>query len=319
MRMISACEDQITQTTACVELPIENYHIVAACHAFLPFHAYEQYKNGPFAELDFTKRIVYRGLFNLYSLVRQPIPKHIIDGWIFEPLLSTTGYAYNFINLQKESLIGIIGYNESKKIISISFRGTQCLSDWCNNMTFSQLPIKYTEPAVLLHGGYVSIFKHLKKDLYRKLLAIGYRLSPKEKKELTIILTGHSLGGAVASVTVPFIKKYFPTTHIKLVTFGAPKVGKQDYNNWLDENEIKVTSFVRKTDPAPYAPASLRNCMLGTVIWLHHFYHFLWPLVHDMRYYLKAMLNIYNQYRDIEDHVTYYDFYHVLLPGGIKL
>ena len=268
---------------------------------------------------DFTKPIVYNGLFNLYSLVRCPIPSELTDGWDFKPLFSKTGYSYKYINLERESLIGTLGYNEFHKCITISFRGTQSLSDWCNNMTFSQTKVTDINKEIFLHGGYMSIFEHLKQDLSDKLNAISLTLNDNEKEDLTILLTGHSLGGAVASVTVPYIKKIFPKSQIKLVTFGAPKVGKQNYNNWLQENNIEVTSFVRKTDPAPYAPASLRNCMLGTVIYLHHFYHFIWPLVHDMRYYFKAMLDMYNQEKDRGEQVLYYNFYHVSLPGGIQL
>lgn len=321
MYIASACEKQLPLIETYESSVIKKAHLTAAWHAFIPFHAYEQYKQDPFiTEFDFTKSIKYHGLLNLYTLVREPIPKQIIDGWAFEPLLGKTGYTFNFLNLQKESLIGIIGYNQLEKCVLISFRGTQCLSDWCNNMTFSQLPAKYLEKDILLHGGYLSIFKHLKKNLSCKLNVIMNSLSYKEKKDLSIILTGHSLGGAVASVTVPYIKKIFPTSHIKLITFGAPKVGKQDYNDWLYKNKIEVTSFVRKTDLAPYAPASLRNCLLGTVIYLHHFYHFIWPLVHDMRYYLKAMLDRYNEGKSSDKHISYYHFFLFEIFGGrIKL
>jgi hypothetical protein len=312
-------EESWTGKTGSV-IPIEGFHVVAACYAFMPFHAYEQYRqDASITHLDFTKEITYTGLLNLYTLVRCPIPDQFTQNWTFKPIFGKSGYAYTFINLEQESLIGVLGYDKSNKCIIISFRGSQCLSDWCNNITFSQMRVAGINEEILLHGGYMSIFDNLKQDLSNKLTEISLTLDEDEKSTLSILLTGHSLGGAVASVTVPFIKKLFPASLIRLITFGAPKVGKQDYNGWLRKNDIEVTSFIRKTDPAPYAPASLRNSMLGSVIYLHHFYHFLWPQVHDMRYYLKAILNLYNQNKPSEEQIRYYDFYHLLLPGGIKV
>ena len=299
---------------------INQEHVVAACHAFMPFHAYEQYKNDPYiSELDFTKEAKYTGLFNFYTLIRCPIPAQLTEGWTFKPIFGKTGYAYTFINLEQESLIGVLGYNQFDKCITISFRGTQCFSDWCNNMTFTQKKVPDIDQEIFLHGGYMAIFENLKEALADMLRTICVSLDNEEQKKLSILITGHSLGGAVASVTVPFVKKFFPASLIRLITFGAPKVGKQNYNEWLGKNNIEVTSFVRKTDPAPYAPPSLLNFKLGTVVYLDHFYHFIWPLVHDMRYYLKAIVNLYNQDKASEEQVQYYDFYHLLLPWGIKL
>lgn len=74
-----------------------------------------------------------------------------------------------------------------------------------------------------------------------------------------IIVTGHGLGGALATFASPFISEMVPDVEIELITFGSPKV---EFSNFFEFFQSKVNNHVRvvhSSDPLPYLPDS-SNC-----------------------------------------------------------
>jgi len=58
----------------------------------------------------------------------------------------------------------------------------------------------------------------------------------------TVVLTGHSLGGALATMTLFFFKylDQLPGVKMSLVTFGEPRSGNKVYADYLNKLEIPV-------------------------------------------------------------------------------
>ena len=94
---------------------------------------------------------------------------------------------------------------KTKALDILCFRGTQQIRDWLFNL--SAIPVPYA--GRLCHGGFVaahaSVWGKIKKEI-----------DPKKK----LLITGHSLGGALAELSVAKLYKTHP--HISLVTFGKP-------------------------------------------------------------------------------------------------
>ena len=71
---------------------------------------------------------------------------------------------------------------------------------------------------------------------------------------LSIYVTGHSLGGALASLAALDIKKAHPTAHMTVYTYGQPRVGNPafvyEYNKLVDEH----FSVVSGQDPVSRQP-----------------------------------------------------------------
>ena len=92
------------------------------------------------------------------------------------------------------------------------------------------------------------------------------RVGPALSKHVTgaetanVVFTGHSLGGALATLAfVDYCLKY-PERRTTLVTFGAPRAGNDAFLTWLrDRNTsggVSVTAFADVGDPVPYMPPS---------------------------------------------------------------
>jgi len=48
----------------------------------------------------------------------------------------------------------------------------------------------------------------------------------KDYPSASVVVTGHSLGGAIATLALPTLEKFLPSNvSITLITFGSPKVG----------------------------------------------------------------------------------------------
>ncbi len=48
-----------------------------------------------------------------------------------------------------------------------------------------------------------------------------------------IFVTGHSLGGALAVFAALDIKETLPKTHVRLYTYGQPRVGNEGFSDYI--------------------------------------------------------------------------------------
>ena len=130
----------------------------------------------------------------------------------------------------------------------VSFRGTQQVRDWMTNLKAHKMAVRDAGPAVGLassrtmghvHRGFNRAYKSVEPGI-REYLA-GF-------EEYPLYITGHSLGGALATLA---------TWHIsgeKLAacyTFGAPRVGDSQL---LDHFRTPIYRIVHGADPVPMVP-----------------------------------------------------------------
>lgn len=138
----------------------------------------------------------------------------------------------------------------------VAFRGTEGFSDWkdwVNNASFD--PVPYGGPYIEVHGGFLAAYSSVRVQLGE---AISTRLQSNTAAESPVeelCFTGHSLGGALATLAASEFRRDLPDdVAITVHTFGAPKVGSLyftfDYNGLLP-NSYRV---VNQGDPVPEFP-----------------------------------------------------------------
>ena len=146
-------------------------------------------------------------------------------------------------------------YGEGDKRI-MAFRGTDDPVDWREN--FWVMPQKTREtpsyermrpfvPSVSpkIHGGFYGAYRRVSesiRDAFDEFSVEGGRW----------LLTGHSLGGALASITTTLIRfEHSPD----LVTFGCPKWGNR-HATWLCSQKARmILRFTNGNDVVPHLPA----------------------------------------------------------------
>jgi hypothetical protein len=105
-----------------------------------------------------------------------------------------------------------------------------------------ELPIKEKNKVFNVLEMYYNIFTSIEKDLFDNLAA----LPGINDENYQIVFTGHSLGGAIATISsFYYIKKYNFSAENILITFGQPKVGNEVFARELTSNLRQIYRTAR--------------------------------------------------------------------------
>jgi len=146
-------------------------------------------------------------------------------------------YFYTFGSLKFLPLIKdiTIGGN-SKKLVILSFRGTDSTVDAINDLSYAPVPF-YDNPDLQVHGGFHNqYFKRLRENEANVSLS-GTALSTLVSNSVGtnntyFVLAGHSLGGATATLYAASLRERgIPRENVLVYTYGAPPVGFDDFHN----------------------------------------------------------------------------------------
>ncbi|VDM39616.1 unnamed protein product, partial [Toxocara canis] len=140
---------------------------------------------------------------------------------------------------------GFTAISHADKAISISFRGT--VTSW-------QLLLEGVETvSSYFYKAFFAIWDAGMMSDLAELIANndGYELW----------ITGHSLGGAIATIAANWIafEKIVPATKIKLITFGEPRVGDYEYASIHDSMLPYSYRVTHKADLVPHLPMKHLN------------------------------------------------------------
>ncbi|XP_058085637.1 phospholipase A1-Ibeta2, chloroplastic-like [Magnolia sinica] len=173
---------------------------------------------------------------------------------------------------QRSSRIGYVAVCESEKEIArmgrrdivISLRGTSTCLEWAENFraTLVQVPpddgpSSSTNPKV--ECGFWSLYKtrgaHVP-SLSEAIVEEVRRLSELYKGEpLSISVTGHSLGAALALLAADELSTCFPhMPPVAVFSFGGPRVGNRGFADRIKANGVKVLRVVNAQDVITKVP-----------------------------------------------------------------
>ncbi|MDP3532989.1 MAG: lipase family protein, partial [Alphaproteobacteria bacterium] len=159
---------------------------------------------------------------------------------------------------------GMVAFNPSKNLIVVTYRGTQKGKEWLGqnfNFIKKQPVLAGIEGSALrdfdgwVHAGYWNLFETTKDQIEASIKEFLLRLEEKERKDVKLLFTGHSLGGATATLAAGYFASQddFKGLEKEIRTFGSPKVAGEDFKLWL-EARVPGKSFARETDPVPTFP-----------------------------------------------------------------
>lgn len=147
--------------------------------------------------------------------------------------------------------------------IWICYRGTSDIKEWEDDFTYNQtgLPGKKTlyqveasflksskslsgTPVPRVHEGFVKIYKEFRQDILELL---------KKTRHKDIIVTGHSLGGAITAITAVdlYNQGYSPIAY----KFASPRVGDKSFSDIVDN--ILLYHIFNTSDIIPTLPFSV--------------------------------------------------------------
>jgi hypothetical protein len=125
----------------------------------------------------------------------------------------------NHITVPEDTTEGVVGYMTSQRLIYVAFRGSETLENWKDdlNVLFDEYDAC---TACQVHAGFYSA----QQAAFPQVLAAVKSLRTKFPHFNTVV-TGHSLGAALATLTALDLIKAKVGGAVHLVHFGSPRVG----------------------------------------------------------------------------------------------
>ncbi|KAI9197819.1 hypothetical protein LWI28_026610 [Acer negundo] len=161
--------------------------------------------------------------------------------------------------------------NETRRIgrrdIVVSWRGTVAPSEWYEDFQRKLEPVGETDAKV--EHGFHTIYTS-KSDFTRynkssaseqvmKEVSRLVQLYRAKGEEVSVTITGHSLGGALALLNAYEVAATIPGLPISVISFGAPRVGNNAFREELHQMGVKTLRVVVKQDLVPRMPGVVFN------------------------------------------------------------
>lgn len=121
----------------------------------------------------------------------------------------------------------------------VVFRGTADTAGWVIDLIANKSPYPGADIHAMLHRGFLEAWQSVRVRLMKHLL------------NEPVIITGHSLGGALATIAALELNAQ------EVVTFGCPRVGDSDFCRAFGNKVKQSTRYVHQLDPIPMLPTLL--------------------------------------------------------------
>ncbi|KAG1690057.1 hypothetical protein DVH05_028395 [Phytophthora capsici] len=149
----------------------------------------------------------------------------------------------------KDNFQGLVGYSPLYDALIVAFRGSMDVTNWLDNLTFLKRRAYKEFPGVLVHQGFYWAYRSVALQVVDTLQKLR-----KEHPQATLMVAGHSLGGAVAAICA-FELEYVEKMPVgALYTFGQPRVGNTNFSGRLRNASMEVYRLTHFQDTVPHLP-----------------------------------------------------------------
>jgi predicted lipase len=141
---------------------------------------------------------------------------------------------------------GFVAVDHTNKLVVVSFRGTHTIEDWRTNLDFGTT-ITDICPGCTAHRGFWQSWVDARDSV---LPAVQQAIAACPSYRITV--TGHSLGGAVATLAAASMRT--AGYNVALYNFGSPRIGGSKISSYISNQpggNFRVTHW---NDPVPKLP-----------------------------------------------------------------
>lgn len=201
------------------------------------------------------------------------------------------------VNDDATETAAIVGFDHGDNAIVVAFRGTHNLRNWLLDLEYDKCPPDFLKNRIdlqpeegmnpLVHCGFLEGYTKLRAGVKRAVQELLRR-----HVTASLLVTGHSLGGAMAEIAgLEFSQLGYPLastqqnrlsrdglagkalwspTMTRLYTFGAPRVGNEDFAEYVHTHKGLAASYrvVHRKDPIPHMPfTGWEYRHIGSEVW----------------------------------------------------
>jgi len=150
-------------------------------------------------------------------------------------------------------LFGFIVREVATGAVIISIRGTLVPEEWLRNFTAIPADYSFLPHFGTVHLGFRLVYAGVRASLEQGLAAVP--------GNTRITVLGHSLGGAMATLAGPDIKRNLNQENVDVCTFGGPRVGKPDFRVKFNAEIARCHRVTNQFDIVPHVPTIVTGWM----------------------------------------------------------
>lgn len=170
-------------------------------------------------------------------------------------------------------LQAFVGVAQDLNAIVIAFRGTQehSIQNWIEDLFWKQLDLNYPGmPDAMVHHGFYSAYHN---TTIRSGVLLAVQRAKKLYGELGIMVTGHSMGGAMASFCALDLTVNYGESVVQVMTFGQPRIGNSAFASYFSKHLPNTIRVTHEHDMVPHLPPFYSHFPQKTY---HHFSREVW-------------------------------------------
>ncbi|KAK4267905.1 hypothetical protein QN277_024627 [Acacia crassicarpa] len=187
----------------------------------------------------------------------------------------------------KSSYIGYVAVCDNKEEIKrlgrrdvvIAFRGTTTCLEWLENLRATLTHLRCTTTEIddsdaMVESGFLSLYTSstpsclsLQQMVREEVSRIVQTYGGDGDVPLSLTITGHSLGAALATLTAYDIQTTFnrPMPMVTVISFGGPRVGDRSFREKLERQGTKVLRIVNSDDVITKVPGFVFDDVGGNI------------------------------------------------------
>lgn len=166
--------------------------------------------------------------------------------------------------ISESNIFGLVCWNAAESTALVAIRGTRTLWDWVADIDAVRVPYFPDPGAGGVHMGFELVYEHIRRSTGAILTGGG---CPGVKK---VIVTGHSLGGALAVLGgYDIAKNVLPGVPLELCTLAGPRTAAPDFAGKFNALIPTCNRVVNVMDVVPQVPLPPLYLHVGSEILVH--------------------------------------------------
>lgn len=167
----------------------------------------------------------------------------------------TRGFEMTCIIVDVQNCLqAFVGVDHNLNATIVSIRGTQenSIQNWIKDLIWKQVKLNYPNmPNAKVHIGFYSSYNN---TVLRPAITNAVRKARKLHGHSDVIVTGHSMGGALASFCALDLAMSFGSNNVHLMTFGQPRVGNAAFASYFAQYVPYTVRMTHERDIVPHLP-----------------------------------------------------------------
>lgn len=151
--------------------------------------------------------------------------------------------------VEKDGVRVIQGYDSQNNVLFTAFRGSSNIQNWIDNIQISKVS-PYNDTSIEVEKGFFTAYTYVNTELIVNIGILSTKYST-----TNIIVAGHSLGGALATLMAyNIVNEYNKYSIINVFTYGSPRIGNENFVKSFEKYNIPSHRITHYYDMVPHVP-----------------------------------------------------------------